>query len=479
MENSYIGIDIGTSATKAVCFDRSGTVVRECSRSYEMQHPRPDWSVQNPEIILAAVRECIQEITLDNTPEFISFSSAMQSCIAIDRNGNPLTDAMLWADNRAHELAERLRGTEEGQIFYTKTGIPIHSFSPMIKIAWLKEQDPSIYSRAYKFISIKEYIWHQLTGEYGIDSSMASGTGLMNIHTIEWDSDILDYLQIGAKQLSPIVSPTHLKKGLDDNFTYIIGGGDGALANLGTGAMQEGNMALSIGTSGAVRIPVSQPFIDPEMRTQCYHLIDHQYLKLGAVNNGAIVLQWLKESLLKTTESFDELFEQAETVAPGSEGLLFVPYLLGERAPIWDAAAQGTLLGIRITHSKAHLFRATLEGILFGLFSVTELLLADPQKRRETIIRASGGFGKSELWLQMVADIFGMKVIVADTIEASAWGAVLLGFNALGLDYPTEKGMGKCYLPNPDHEAVYSKGFERFKKIYPLLKDLNSEETIL
>jgi len=474
MENTYIGIDIGTSATKAVCFDRSGNVVRQCSRSYEMKHPQPDWSVQNPELILVAVRECIQEITLDNTPEFISFSSAMQSCIAIDQDGIPLTEAMLWADNRAHDMAVLLKVSEKGQTFYAKTGIPIHSFSPMMKMLWLKEHDPKRFAQSYKFISIKEYIWQQLTGEYAIDSSMASGTGLMNIHTLEWDTDILDYLQIGENQLSPIVGPTHLKKGLADDFTYFIGGGDGVLANLGTGAMEVGNMALSIGTSGAVRIPIEQPFINSEMRTQCYHLMDNQYLKLGAVNNGAIVLQWLKESLLKTEESYEELFQQADTVAPGSEGLLFVPYLLGERAPIWDAAAQGTLLGIRITHTKAHLIRATLEGILFGLFSVTELLIPDTEKRQNIIIRASGGFGKSELWLQMVADIFQMKVVVAETVEASAWGAVLLGFKAFGLESSKVKDSGKTFLPNPDHKAVYRQSFEKFKKIYPLLKDLDT-----
>jgi gluconokinase len=301
---------------------------------------------------------------------------------------------------------------------------------------------------------------------------MASGTGLMNIHTLEWESDILDYLKIEESYLSTIVSPTHKAKGLSDGFQYILGGGDGVLANLGTGAMETGRMALSIGTSGAVRLPTEKPFIDPEMRTQCYHLIDNHYLKLGAVNNGAIVLQWLKESILKTDETFEELFKQAETIPAGSEGLLFVPYLLGERAPIWDASAQGTLLGIRITHTKAHLIRATLEGILFGLLSITEILLPNPEERHKITIMASGGFGKSELWLQMVADVFQMKVIVAETIEASAWGAVLIGFKATDIAVPSENKIGKTFLPNIDSKEIYEQSFEKFKKIYSLLKDI-------
>lgn len=472
MKLFYIGIDIGTTAIKALCFDITGKVIQQCSQSYPMYHPRADWSIQKPNEIVTAVLGCIQEITKGIHPQFISFSSAMQSVIAIDSNGKPLTDVIIWADNRAHSIAETLKKSEQGKTFYQKTGIPIHTFSPMTKIAWLKEHDAINFSKTYKFISIKEYIWHHLTGEYVIDSAMASGTGLMNIHTLQWDSDILDYLKIKESQLSRIVSATHHNKGQYDNFHYILGGGDGVLANLGTGAMETGRMALSIGTSGAVRLPIDNPFIDPEMRTQCYHLMDQQYLKLGAVNNGAIVLQWLKESILKTDESFEELFLQAETIPAGAEGLLFVPYLLGERAPIWDASAQGTLLGIRIIHTKAHLIRATLEGILFGLLSITKILLPNPEERYKITIMASGGFGKSELWLQMVADIFQMKVIVAETIEASAWGAVLIGFKATDVAVPTHEKFGKIFLPNKNQIEIYEQSFEKFKKVYYLLKDI-------
>ena len=473
MKKSYIGIDIGTTATKAVCFDSGGKVLRQLTKNYPMYHPKPNWSVQKPGEILSAVLDCIAEITSGIQPEFISFSSAMQSIMAIDATGNPLTDAVLWADNRACALAETLKNSATGRSFYQKTGIPIHPFSPMTKMDWFKKNDAVLWAKTFKFISIKEYIWHHLTGEYVIDSSMASGTGLMNIHTLAWDSTILNYLELEQQHLSVIVSPTHQSQGLADGFLYIIGGGDGALANLGTGAMAEGRMALSIGTSGAVRLPVSAPYIDLEMRTQCYHVLDQHYLKLGAVNNGAIVLQWLKESILKTDASFETLFEQAQTVPAGSDGLLFVPYLLGERAPIWDASAQGSLLGIQINHTQAHLIRATLEGIVLGLFSVTEILLPDVESRSPITIMASGGFGKSDLWLQMVADIFQMKVAVAETVEASAWGAVLIGFKALGIEHATADTPEKFFFPNENHRLVYEHQFEKFKRVYPLLKTLS------
>jgi gluconokinase len=468
----YIGIDIGTTATKAVCFDVEGNVIKQISHSYPMYHPKPNWSVQNPQEILNTVLKCIGEITKDIEPQFISFSSAMQSIIAIDETGKPLTDAILWADNRAETIAEKLKNSEKGNYFYQKTGIPIHPFSPMTKIAWFKEFDSDIFSKTYKFISIKEYVWHHLTGEYATDTSMASGTGLLNIHTLKWDDEILDFLNIKPQQLSAIYEVTHQCKGVLDNFIYVIGGGDGALANLGTGAMNKGFMALTIGTSGAVRLPIDQPFLDAEMRTQCYHLIDNQYLTLGAINNGAIVLQWLKETILKTTASYELLFEEASTIPAGSEGLLFVPYLLGERAPIWDASAQGTLLGMQITHTQAHLVRATLEGILFGLFQITEILLPDPERRKETIIMASGGFGKSELWLQIVADIFQMKVATTQTTEGSAWGAVLIGMRSTGIVEQNQNKTAQVFYPNIANKKVYHDSFTKFKKVYSLLKEL-------
>ena len=472
MESFYIGIDIGTTATKAICFDINGNVIKQVSNGYPMYHPKPDWSVQNPQEILQTVIDCIAEITKDIQPEFISFSSAMQSIIAIDKTGKPLTAAILWADNRANTIAEKLKNSEKGKHFYQKTGIPIHPFSPMTKIAWFKEFDSDIFSQTYKFISIKEYVLHHLTNEYCTDTSMASGTGLLNIHTLQWDPEILEFLNLKPEQLSTVCEVTHQSKGVTDDFLYVMGGGDGALANLGTGAMNKGCIALTIGTSGAVRLPIDKPYLDEQMRTQCYHLIDDQYLVLGAVNNGAIVLQWLRETLLKTDQSFEVLFEEAKKIPAGSEGLLFVPYLLGERAPIWDAAAQGSLLGMQITHTQAHLVRATLEGILYGLFQITEILLPDREKRKQTKVMASGGFGKSELWLQMVADIFQMTVETSQTIEGSAWGAVMIGMKSMGKDITSENKTGKTFYPNTAYKSVYEAAFSKFKKVYPVLKDL-------
>ncbi len=472
MSQFYIGIDIGTTATKAVVFDSSGKVVREVSKGYEMYHPKADWSVQKIDEVLSAVLSCIQEITEGIQPEFISFSSAMQSILMIDEQGNPLSDAILWADNRASGLAESLKNSSLGKQFYQLTGIPIHTFCPMTKILWWKENEPELFAKSHRFISIKEYIWHHLTGEYVLDSSMASGTGLMNLNTLDWEKSILDHLHITEAQLSPIVPVTHRAKGKLDGYLYILGGGDGALANLGSGAMERGKMALTIGTSGAVRLPIEKPFIDAQMRTQCYHLKDDRYLVLGAVNNGAVILQWLKEAILKTDMSFDVMIEEAKDISAGSDDLLFVPYLLGERAPIWDASAKGSLLGISIHHTQAHLIRATLEGILFGLLSIAEILFDSSEERKKHVVMASGGFAKSDVWLQMAADIFQMEIVVAETVESAAWGAVMLGFEALKITYDIVTNEGKHFVPNPDNQVVYEQQFSKFKKVYTCYQSL-------
>ncbi|WP_176464414.1 gluconokinase [Flectobacillus sp. BAB-3569] len=466
MAHYYAGIDLGTTATKAVVFNQKGDVLYQVSREYPMYHPQPECSTQHPQDLLTATKECIEDILARFEVRFISFSAAMQSLILVDEHHQAMTDCMIWADNRAADIADTLKQSITGQRFYDISGIPIHSFSPMTKIAWLKEHEPSLLASAHKLISAKEYIWYHLTHEYTIDTTLASGTGLMDIHSLQWSEEILNYLSIQKTQLSIIVKSTHRAYCKQYGLELVSGGGDGILANLGSGAITPDKMALTIGTSGAVRVVSSQPFIDPQMRTQCYHLFDTEYLKLGAVNNGAVVLQWLKNNILETVETYQELFEKAEQVPVGSEGLLFVPYILGERAPIWDAKAKGIMIGLDMQHTQGHIIRASMEGILFGLKQIAEVLVPQKETLSNMTLMVSGGFAKSNFWLQMTADIFQMKVEVSNTIESSAWGAVLLGFQSFGIEYKNEIKNEIVFYPNKGNSRVYQQGFERFKNVY-------------
>ncbi|HEX8675863.1 MAG TPA: gluconokinase, partial [Segetibacter sp.] len=341
--NYYLGVDIGTTSSKAVAFSEKGEVIANYSFGYEMQHPQPNWTEQDPDEIFEAVINGINKVVqtfAPNLPRLISFSAAMHSLIAVDDKGNLMTRCIIWADNRADMIAEKFRDSDKGQQFYEATGVPVHSMSPLCKLLWIKEYQPDIFNTAFKFIGIKEYIFYKLFGNFVVDTSIASATGLLNIKTLQWDQDILNFIEINASRLSEVVSTKQMfyykglypQLSLSQNIPFVIGASDGALSNLGAGATGSNAMAVTIGTSGAARIVVSVPETDIQMRTFCYHLKDNLYIAGGANNNGAVVLQWLKETLLQTNDEYEQLFEQAETISAGSENLLFLPYILGERA---------------------------------------------------------------------------------------------------------------------------------------------------
>lgn len=479
----FIGVDIGTSSARAVAFSDDGKVLAQHAVGYGISHPKADWSEQDPYEISEVVINCITEIghkLLGNKPVLISFSAAMHSLVAVDTEGRPLTNCIIWADNRAVEIAERLRYTELGQSFYHKTGVPVHAMSPMCKLKWLKENQVDIFTGTYKFIGIKEFIFHSLFGKYIVDTGIASATGLFNIHTRLWDDTILEFTGINKCQLSELVSAQHVeflnpefalagKLHLFSKTAFVVGGSDGGLANLGSGAIAADSMAITIGTSGAARMVSQEVFTDEQMRTFCYHLKEETYITGGASNNGAIVLQWLKNNILESDESIEAFFSLASTVPPGSNQLIFLPYVLGERAPLWNSNARGVLFGLSIMHSKAHLVRAAMEAVVYNLYSIGKVLM---ERSKVTTIYANGGFANSPLWIQMLADMFNVKVMASGIEESSAWGAVLVGMEALGKGIPVEASIasGKKYEPDQDTHLLYLRYFEKFERISNLLK---------
>ncbi|MEO6314033.1 MAG: gluconokinase [Chitinophagaceae bacterium] len=482
--NFYVGIDIGTTSTKAVAFSDNGDIIARETVGYAISHPHASYSEQDPDEILEAVLSSIGKITETlsrNKPVLISFSSAMHSIMAVDDTGNPLTNCIIWADNRAGEIAEQIRDTATGQDFYRKTGVPIHAMSPFCKLIWLRENNPGIFAHAHKFIGIKEYIYFRLFGKYIIDTPIASATGLLNIQTLQWDQPILDYVQVQLHQLSAVVTPFHKEYLLAGSHFYsdkrcrhllhaafIIGGSDGALANLGSGAVTKNSMAITIGTSSAVRMVTSAVCTDEHMRTFCYHVAHHSYIIGGASNNGAVVLQWLKDNLLQTNETHEQLLDLAETIAPGCDGLLFIPYILGERAPVWNSNAKGVFFGLDITHTKAHLVRSAVEAVVFSVYSIGKILM---EKANVTQIHATGGFTQSPFWLQMLCDMFNCTVLVSGAVESSASGAVKLGMEAMGIEKEWTQKMIDTYEPDALKHQGYVRQFEKFERIYELLKN--------
>jgi gluconokinase len=415
----------------------------------------------------------------------ITFSSAMHSLIALDAQGRPISPCILWSDKRSATIAEQLKKTATGRDIYQQTGTPIHAMSPLCKIAWLRQFDTRTFQNSAHFIGIKEYIVFRLTNELLTDYSIASATGLFDPHQGEWCAPALDFAGIKARQLASPVPPGHRLESLKKEIAqylkipvgtpFFIGASDGCLANLGAGASLPGEAVLTIGTSGALRMNSGARIHDEKQRLFNYYLLENQYVAGGASNNGGIVYEWFAQQFFGTKPNSKSMKprQEALTLLPaGSEGLLFVPYILGERAPVWNAHATGGFHGITQQHSLAHFHKAVLEGILLNMSLIGEVLeeVVAPMQ----VIFANGGFVKMPVWVQMAADVFGKKICLSESEEASALGAALLGMKALGhlQDFSLVKnraGLHREFLPNLDHHAVYLQKRQALKAAYERL----------
>ncbi|MGB3311524.1 MAG: gluconokinase [Nodosilinea sp.] len=491
-QNYIIGVDIGTTSTKSVLFTETGQVVGKALVTYPLYTPDVATAEQDPDEIFAAVIKTVQgllEAYVLNPSQILGlcFSAAMHSLILVDADGKPLTRSITWADNRSAGWEKRIKTDMDGHAVYRRTGTPIHPMSPLVKLTWLRHEQPDLFQQAVRFISIKEYVFYRLLGRYVVDHSIATAMGLLNLETLDWDEGALAIAGVTPSSLSDLVPTTAVLTGLQPAMAeamglridtpLIIGASDGVLSNLGVGAISPGLVAVTVGTSGAVRAVVDRPITDPKERLFCYPLTEHHWVIGGAVNNGGIALRWVRDQLADAEvatakrlgqDVYGLLTRMAAAVPPGSEGLLFHPYLMGERSPLWNANARASFFGLSVKHTKSHLVRAVLEGIVYNLYLVLAALedFAGPAK----LIQATGGFAESPLWRQMMADIFDREVTIPEHYESSCLGAAVLGLFALGrvpsLDAVTTM-IGETYRhqPTPENVTIY-------KKVLPVFEHL-------
>jgi Sugar (pentulose and hexulose) kinases len=489
-----IGVDIGTSGTKTIAFREEGEVVADYHVGYPILSPQPGYFEQSPETLYSAVIEAISATVRLVGSRFgqaklsgIGFSSAMHGLIAMDRQHQPMTPCIIWADTRSEIFASNLKNSAKGFEVYSKTGTPVHPMSPLCKLGWMRAHLPAVFNKAYKFISIKEYIFYKLFGRYMVDESIASATGLFDIHALGWYRPALDLVGISEEQLSEPVPITQVISGIDEasaramgiprDTPFVIGGSDGCMANLGSHAITPGDAAVTIGTSGAVRMTSDVPITDKKARTFSYVLTQNTFVLGGAVNSGGVVLQWYKDNFgiagNLDADPYGVLAEEAASIAAGAEGLLFLPYLAGERAPHWNAAAKGLFFGVQMHHKRSHFTRAVFEGVIYGLYSVGKVLeeIAGPIR----MIHASGGFARAPLWVQLLADVFNKEVVVHDHVEGAAMGAYMTALKALGklvgFGEFNDNSAKKIYLPDATTRHIYMENFNRFERLYEKVKD--------
>ncbi len=488
MQAYILGVDIGTGSVKAVAVGLGGEAIASTQKHYPLMQPEPGYAEQDVELIWQGFINVIHEVVnqLGKTPEAISLSSAMHSLVLVNQEGKALTNMINWADTRSAEIAEQIRFSPEGKNLYEQTGTPIYSMSPLSKIIWFRENKKELFDQTAKFISIKELIWFRLFGQFQVDHSIASATGMFDVQQFCWSRQSLKLAGIDQSRLSEPVSTSYMRNGLNRDFIkstgikeacyWVIGANDGCLANLGSGANHAGTAALTIGTSGAVRMASSKPLYNFKAMTFNYILDEQTYICGGAINNGGLVLNWLLANFMsiKTVlpADYQHLFDTIETVPAGSNGLLFLPYLTGERTPLWDSNSCGVFFGIKTEHIQAHFLKAALEGVCYAIQNVLDAIGQSSGTIQE--IRVSGGFTASPVWLQIMADITGKKLTVVQAEDASAIGAAYLAIQTgrfAGFDLKDDLQPKQTIRPDPEKYVIYSKRFKLFVSLYENLKD--------
>jgi gluconokinase len=481
-----LGVDIGTTSTKVVAFDTQGTLVASHSLGYPLLEPHPGHAVQDPwditRAVWASVAAVVEQVGVDRVAG-LSFSSAMHSLMGLSPMGEPLTPLVTWADTRASGQAERMRAAPGALALHRRTGTPVHAMSPLTKLVWFREQEPKLFETVGFWVGIKEYVLLQLCDALVVDHSIASSTGLMDVRALDWDEEALAAAGLTPEQLPELVSTTkvlYLSQrgakgcGLPAGTRVVVGAGDGPLANLGVGAVHPGVAACSIGTSGALRVVVDRPSVDPRGQVFCYALTPTRWVIGGAINNGGVVMGWAGDALAPELGQARqlELLQLAATAPVGSGGLLMLPYLLSERAPHWGSLARGAYIGLTRAHRREHLLRAALEGVCLQLALVLLSMRSAGLEVRE--IRATGGVMRSPLWRQTLCDALGMELHFTKTPEGSGFGAALLGMEALNMIDSIDIAADLIRVdtvarPNPAASAVYALLLPIFAGLYDAL----------
>ena len=484
---SYIAIDIGTTSTKGILFGEGFKEIKKVvSENKTLKNSDPRISEMDPMEVYLGVKEILGQL-LENHEEyekisFISLSAYMHSVILVDGDGNPLTNAMLWSDGRAESYASGYKLSGKGIEYYKRTGTPIHPMSPLYKIMWLKNEEPEIFNKAMKIVSIKEFVLEKMVGEYLVDESMASATGLFNLVQRDWDEEILRDLGLHRDRLSrPVPTTTVLHQmtksfktemGISVDIPIVIGATDGCLANLGSVGYEK-NLVITIGTSGAVRIISDHPFFDEKGSTFCYILDAEHYMIGGATNNGGSAYEWFRKNISaqKSISSKDErdvdfesFNDNLKNTNPGSQDLLFLPFLTGERAPYYDSKLRGSFIGLTMNHGLGDMQRAVLEGICFSINEVVEIL--KPMMPEEGTIHVNGGFTRSKEWVRILSEILGDELILSKNYESACIGAIILGLKGINknLDLDSVFDEDKIIIsPNTAAVATYQKHFDVYK----------------
>jgi len=484
-----LGIDISTTGAKALLIDSQGQVAASATATLALSTPKPLWSEQAPDDWWVGIQDSIVRVLQKaGVPgadiAAIGLTGQMHGLVLLDEDGRVLRPAILWNDQRTGEQCDETRARLGRQRLIQITGNDALTGFTAPKILWVQQHEPDVWRRARHILLPKDYIRYKLTGDYAVDRAGGAGTILFDLKKRNWSEEVCRALDIPAEMLPPTFEGPQISghinqaaaeaTGLAAGTPVVGGGGDQAAQAVGVGAVQPGIIALTLGTSGVVFATTEAPHIEPEGRLHafCHAVPDHWHF-MGVMLSAAGSLQWYRDTLAAEVD-FTTLVDQAAEAPLGSEGLLFLPYLTGERTPHPDPLARGAWVGLTVRHRRAHITRSVLEGVAFGIKDSFNLIQASGLGAIEQV-RISGGGAKSPLWRQIMADVLGAELVTVNTTEGAAYGAALLAGVGAGLYNSVAEACQAMIAitgrttPDAGATAAYGPYYERYRALYPAL----------
>jgi xylulokinase len=485
----FLGIDVSTTGSKALLVDAAGAIVSSATTPHTLSTPRPLWSEQDPRewwrAVAMSIRAALESAGATGADvAAVGLTGQMHGLVLLDAAGTVLRPAILWNDQRTAEQCDEIRARVGRERLIRVTGNDALTGFTAPKILWVREHEPEVYARAEHILLPKDFARYCLTGDYAMDKADGSGTLLFDLAARDWSDEVLAALEISRAWLPPTFEGPEVTgrisqeaaeiTGLAAGTLVMAGGGDQSAQAVGVGAVEPGTVAVTLGTSGVVFAPTEAPLLEPEGRLHAFcHALPNRWHLMGVMLSAAGSLQWYRDTLAPDV-SFDTLVAEAAEAPAGSEGLLFLPYLTGERTPYPDPLARGSWIGLTVRHKRAHLTRSVLEGVAFGLRDNFALLhqvgLRDVRR-----VLVSGGGARSSLWLQILATVLGVDLICDAPTEGAAYGAALLAGLGAGAwqELPSVDAMGAAAVriqPDPALAPLYEQLYAQYRAAYPALR---------
>lgn len=486
----FLGIDTSTTAIKALLIDKTGCVVAVAATEYPFETPRPLWSEQHPDLWWDGAQRSIRAVMHKSGVDAaqiggVGLTGQMHGLVLLDAAGEVLRPSILWNDQRTQSQCNEIHARMGREKFIQITGnVALTGFTAP-KILWVKENEPDVYAKTAHVLLPKDFVRYKLTGDFAMDKADGAGTVLMDLQKRDWSDEVLSALEIPRSWMPPLFEGTQITgqvsasaasaTGLKAGTPVMAGGGDQAAQAVGVGAVKEGIVALTLGTSGVVFATTNNAFIESEGRLHAFcHSVPDKWHLMGVMLSAAGSLRWYRDTFAPAS-SYDDLLAPVTNVPIGSDGLLFLPYLTGERTPHPDPLARGAFVGLTVRHGMAHCTRAVLEGVAFGLKDSFELMKSAGLAKIEQV-RVSGGGARSALWRQTLADVFDTELVTVNTTEGAAYGAALLAGVGAGFWRDVDSACDSAIRvsgetpPIEAQASIYRRMYPLYRKLYPALR---------